>query len=216
MRHRIALPRGESAPKRDKRDTIDVSHYQLAPEDWSPEKRALMERAARVFGDYGDYGEGGHMTPKLTATNEPAKPTTAPHTTTTTRQWQAKMALIDSLNTNTVLDELDGTVENIAAVARFKQGHSEKVSAARQTMDEAKALLVISGAIDGKNAEIREAQLTTLISNNPEYQALQAALRTAEREANDCELELGRLRGRETALKVRARIAAATLEFLAS
>jgi cyanophycinase-like exopeptidase len=138
------------------------------------------------------------------------------NTTTTPAQWAAKLALIDELNINARLDELDGTVETIACKAKERQALADKVSQHRTAVEEAKALVLIGGTIDGKNAEIREAQLTTALRGDPAYQAALTALREAEREVSDTDVELGRLRSRETALKIRARLAAATLEMLAS
>lgn len=87
--------------------------------------------------------------------------------------------------------------------------------ASRQQAEEARALVLLSGTIDGKNAEQREAQLLLALKDDPAYREARAQSEGIERQLAEIDVDLEGLRAQQSGLKIKARTIAAQLEYLA-
>ncbi len=126
-----------------------------------------------------------------------------------------KQQMLDKLEISQTLVRLDETIQAMKDMALERMNSDGLLQAAKKRMDDAKALVLISGTIDGKNEQIRNAQLSDALNNDPTYQEAAGAVTLWERDITGVDVELARLRSVETALKIKARLAAATLEYLA-
>lgn len=127
-----------------------------------------------------------------------------------------KQLFVDSLKINELTGKLHdvngriiGTMQNLTQVKVHQQS-------LRKQIDEARSLKLLDPAIDGKNAEIRAAQLTQLLRDDLEYIALTERINMFEQQHSNLEVELEGLRNAQSALKIEARLIAAQLEYLAS
>ncbi len=127
----------------------------------------------------------------------------------------AKHRFVESLEIDQTLKEL---AENIAysqmVVSELNEAR-RLANQARQQAEEIKALTLISGEIDGKNEQIRNAQLVQALKSNATYQEVMRQETAAEDKIARLEAELSRCRDVASMLKIKARLAAATLEYLA-
>ena len=132
----------------------------------------------------------------------------------------SKEAFLKTLEIPETLATLSGTIETIGIMARTRIECEANLQAARKSAEEAKNLTLLSGIgegglINGKNEQIRNAQLADLLGHDPDYQGAQSSIARWEKQIAETDAELSRLRATETALKYKARLAAATLEYLA-
>ena len=97
-----------------------------------------------------------------------------------------------------------------------KRNAQDQVKALGQQIEEVKALILLNAGIDGKNAEIRAAQLTVALREDEAYQQLTAALRDAEREAMEAGEQMTVASTRLDLAKTLIRQGTAALELLAS
>ena len=127
-----------------------------------------------------------------------------------------KEQFVQSLEINQTLAELDVVAEDICARARLRAEHMSLLQSAKARLEEAKAFVLLNGPIDGKNEQIRNAQLTEVLKTDLAYQNALDKVRDLEDLLASDDIELERLRAQLSALKIKARLAAATLEYLAS
>lgn len=126
-----------------------------------------------------------------------------------------KQQFIQALQINDTVIDLLAMPLQIAEGAQAKTRYTDEAQTLKKRIEEIKAMLMIGGSIDGKNAEIREAQLLVALKEDPEYQAVSAQLYEAEKKTTEWDMELERLRGMQTALEIKARLTSAQLEYLA-
>jgi hypothetical protein len=130
-------------------------------------------------------------------------------------QTSPKQQLVDSMEIGKTLADLETTIDRIKEYVDGKNYWMEQLQIAQKTAEEAKALVLISGSIDGKNAEIREAQLIVALKADPEYQQAQQSIETIGRQLEAVNVQLDTMRSWQSFYKVKARLIAAQLEFLA-
>jgi len=87
---------------------------------------------------------------------------------------------------------------------------------ARDSLKEAEARLLMSGEVNGKNAEERKAQLTNLLAEDPEAIGARNAVRHAETDLAQIEIDIESVRSMRDLMRYRMRYADATLRYLAN
>jgi len=109
----------------------------------------------------------------------------------------------------------DSALEELATALRQKADAGPRVQAAKAALEEAESAVLLNGTVDGKNAELRKAQLTLALRDDPAYQRAKADLADAERALDEANAAILLSERRLDAAKVQLRIVAATLEMLA-
>lgn len=88
---------------------------------------------------------------------------------------------------NTVIEKLQNLPEQIEAAERLYDNASIELQEAKDELDEKEAALILSGKIDGKNAELRQAQMLALIRSE------RKAVRSLEKEVSRHKVDLNSL-----------------------
>lgn len=127
----------------------------------------------------------------------------------------AKQQYLATLEIGETLHLLASANDWVVAKMRNRNHFNAALLAAKGRMEEAKALVLVSGVIDGKNAEIREAQLLLALKEDPVYQQAKAEAETIEERIVENDADLDSHRSQQAALKIKLRLAAAQLEYLA-
>ncbi len=127
-----------------------------------------------------------------------------------------KEQFIQSLEIAETLADLNAITGEICNLAKLRAEHMSSLQAARTRLEEAKAFVLLNGPIDGKNEQIRNAQLIEALKTDLAYQNALDRVRDLEDLVASDDVELERVRSQLAALKIKARLAAATLEYLAS
>lgn len=89
-------------------------------------------------------------------------------------------------------------------------------SLARDTLKDIEARQLISGQVEGKNAEERKAQLAILLAEDAEYIGAGNALRQVEATLFQIEIDMESARSLQSLMRYRLRYADATLRYLAN
>lgn len=109
------------------------------------------------------------------------------------------------MDTKALLEELLALPDRIRAAESVLNEAAEAVENEKAAVEQTKARLLLSGQIDGKNAETREAQIRT----HPEYQAADDALADAEAKLAEARTEynylVNRFKAVQTALRYLSR-----------
>jgi hypothetical protein len=127
----------------------------------------------------------------------------------------AKQQFIKTMEIGETLSRLTSVNEEIIANLQTRGAVTVALSRVKSQMDEAKALILIGGTIDGKNAEIRDAQLLVALKNDPGYVDARRQVDEVERAIAGVDVALESLRGQQAALKINLRLIAAQIEYLA-
>ena len=128
---------------------------------------------------------------------------------TAKQQYLQTLAIADTL---ALLGEINDSIAG--KIGKRNQLNIPLLSRKGQ-LEEARAMVLLGGTIDGKNAEIRDAQLLLALKEDTTYQQARAVVDDIERQIADVELEMESLRGKQAALKINLRLIAAQLEYLA-
>jgi hypothetical protein len=130
-------------------------------------------------------------------------------------QPSPKQQLIDSMEISQTLADLGGITYEIDKVARNIASSRMSIQNSKKRIEEIRAMVLLSGEIDGKNAEIREAQLLRALREDTSYQTVANQVATSEMALEQWTMDLETLKAKQTAIKIKARLIAAQLEFLA-
>lgn len=125
-----------------------------------------------------------------------------------------RFAFLQTLEITDTLNEMIAVTNEINGQVGHRLFAVDKVGRLKTQMSEHRALVYLNG-IEGKNQEARDAQLTVTLKDDAEYQRLQNEVREAEFRVNEINSDLEFLGNKLSALKIKARLATATLEFLA-
>lgn len=127
----------------------------------------------------------------------------------------AKIEFVERLQIADALRQMDETIETIQRRLEARNAANADALKAKAEMDEVRALVFVGGSIDGKNAEIRDAQLTLALKGDPDYQSARLRYDAATERVSQADIEIDFLRSVQSALKARCRVIAAQLEYLA-
>jgi hypothetical protein len=127
----------------------------------------------------------------------------------------AKQEYVERLSIGLLLAEL---VQNTGQLQVLWDGKITCDTHARrykEQLDELKSMILISGTIDGKNAEIRDAQLAVALKADPGYQDAKQDYDDTISRGVSIDADLEHARAIQSMLKIRARLLTAQLEYLA-
>ncbi|MHB1131682.1 MAG: hypothetical protein ACYC4L_04770 [Chloroflexota bacterium] len=127
----------------------------------------------------------------------------------------SKQQYVETLGLAQVLTDLEANTAALHSAWSGKIAAGIQAQRAKEQMDEAKALVLVSGSIDGKNEREREAQLVLALKEDPAHRLAKAAFDKASTDVQAVDAELEHLRAVQTALKIKARLLTAQLEYLA-
>lgn len=127
-----------------------------------------------------------------------------------------KLAAIRQYADPTLADHVDAAIADLRLYLGQEADAKRQIRALQVQADDAKSMAQISGAIDGKNAEIRAAQLAQVLRSDPEYQRIQREIADAENRLADAQGNGKVAQARLDAAKALIRQGTAVLEFLAS
>ncbi len=127
----------------------------------------------------------------------------------------AKRQFLAGLEINETLREMDKIVHELHAKLTQRVMVDASLSGHKRQIEEIKALHIVNGEVEGKNEKEREARLLVILNEDLEYQEARERLDAAEAEVAQLGADVEFMRSKDTALRYRARLIAAQLEFLA-
>lgn len=130
--------------------------------------------------------------------------------------WKREYAVNAESNAVALTESFDASHDGLRAALARKERAAARIVSAKHSLDDAEAMVLLNGAVDGKNAELRKAQLTVALRADPAHEAATHDLAAAERDADEANADILLIERRLDAVKVHLRILAATLELLAS
>lgn len=128
---------------------------------------------------------------------------------------ETKRRFLESLEINETLQNMDAVIGELHQAQLYRLACDRSINLAKHDIEEIKALKIVNGEIVGKNEAERSAAMTIALQNDEDYNAARGRLDDAENEAQQTEANVEALRARITALRYRARLIAAQLEYLA-
>ncbi len=127
------------------------------------------------------------------------------------RKLNERLAIVNGLAMESMEKAMDDAIITIDRVMRQRTQLLARYREAQAEMEAIKAELQLSGQIDGKNAEIRAAQVAKALGENPTTYRVE----DFKRQLDELEATLEVERMRYSSAKARLAAATATLQFLA-